>query len=67
MYYTPPQILAIAINLHVAIYYQVSTNRVKNSVDPDQLAFEKPAESDHDLHCFINFDCVHPWNHMKNF
>ena len=28
------------------------TSRVKNSVDPDQLASEKPA--DLDIHCFQN-------------
>ena len=35
------------INTNIAF-----TNRVKNSVDPDQLASEKPA--DLDAHCFQN-------------
>ena len=32
--------------------HNVFTTRVENSVDPDQLASEKPA--DLDLHCFQN-------------
>ena len=33
-------------------YKHVFTGRVENSVDPDQLASQKPA--DLDLHCFQN-------------
>ena len=33
-------------------YKHVFTSRVENSVDPDQLASQKPA--DQDLHCFRN-------------
>ena len=33
-------------------YKHLSTSRLENNVDPDQLASEKPA--DHDLHCFQN-------------
>ena len=51
MYYTPPSVLS-NINLHDSnyMYKHVFTGRVGNSVDPDQLASEKPA--DLDLHCF---------------
>ena len=48
-YYTPPQIL-YPIKLQGSIYWHVLTSRVENSVNPDQLASEKPA--DLDLHCF---------------
>ena len=40
------------INLQESSYYHVFASRVENSVNPDQLASEKPA--DQDLHCFQN-------------
>ena len=43
MYYTPPQFRRIPVTC-------VFTGRVDNSVGPDQLASQKPA--DLDLHCF---------------
>ena len=36
--------------MYLQAYQHVFTSRVKNSVDPDQLASEKPA--DLNLHCF---------------
>ena len=47
---TPPQINLT--DLHDSSYVHVFTSRVGNSVDPDQLASQKPA--DLDLHCFQN-------------
>ena len=35
-----------------SIFWHVLTSRVESSVDPDQLASQKPA--DLDLHCFQN-------------
>ena len=40
------------IDLQEYSYYQLFTSRAENSVDPDQLASQKPA--DLDLHCFKN-------------
>ena len=52
MYYTPPQSNFYQIDLQDFSYWHGLTIRVENSVDPDQLASEKPA--DLDLHCFQN-------------
>ena len=46
----------------------VFTSRGENSVDPDQLASEKPA--DRDLHCFQNgiislYSWVHTWQQLS--
>ena len=41
---------------HESSYKHVFTSRVENSVDPDQLASEKPA--DLDLLCFQNSICA---------
>ena len=42
--------LLLPISLQDFSYRHGFTNREENSVDPDQLAFQKPA--DLDLHCF---------------
>ena len=47
MYYTPPQFYPT--DFQDSSYQHVFTNRVENSVDPDQLASQKPA--DLDRHC----------------
>ena len=48
MYYTPPRFHLT--NLQDSYNQHVNKSRMENSVDPDQLASEKPA--DLDLHCF---------------
>ena len=48
IYYTPSHFISFTDCKHV----YVLTSRVENSVDPDQLAPQKPA--DLDLHCFQN-------------
>ena len=50
MYYTPPRFYPMICK--IVCYKHVFTRGVENSVDPDQLASEKPA--DLDLHCFQN-------------
>ena len=43
IYYTPPKSLYF-IKKRESSYKHVFTSRVENSVDPDQLASEKPAD-----------------------
>ena len=50
MYYTSPQFFTF--NLQDSSYKHLFTRRAENSVDPDQLASEKPA--DLDPHFFQN-------------
>ena len=52
MYYTPPKSNFYQIDLQDFSFWHGLTSRVENSVDPDQLASEKPA--DLDLYCFQN-------------
>ena len=47
--YIPPHNL-YSINVQVFSYWHALSSRMENSVDPDQLASEKP--DDLDLHCF---------------
>ena len=50
MYYTPHPFIS---NLLKGFrLFEIFTSRGRNSVDPDQLASQKPA--DPDLHCFQN-------------
>ena len=39
---------------HDSSYKHVFTSRRENSVDPDQLVSQKPADPDQELHCFQN-------------